>query len=131
MLIHFPIALFIAALGFEVASVILRKEKLHQTAFSLYVLAALVSPVVVQTGLWEEDALRIHHPILEIHETFALLTMWGALASLPIFWLVKKKKPAFFRRVFIFFTLLIAATVTIAAYNGGKMVFEYGIGTEQ
>lgn len=131
VLVHFPLAFFIAALGFEVAALIFRKENFHRTAFYLYVLAALISPAVAQTGFWEEDVLKIHHPILETHEQFALITVWTALAGLPVFWLVKNKKPALFRRVFLVFVLLTAVTVSIAAYNGGKMVYDYGIGTNQ
>ena len=130
-LVHFPLALFITAFGFEIVSLVLKKENFHHTAFYLYVLAAALSPVAVQTGLWEENVLKIHHPVLETHETFALITMWTALVSLPVLWLVKKKWPGFLRWAFLFFTLVTAAAVSTAAYNGGKMVYEYGIGTEQ
>lgn len=128
MLVHFPIALFLGALGFEIASLVSRKENLHRTAFHLYIVAALLSPLVVQTGLWEEDYLHLHHPILESHEESALATMWTALASLPILWLVHEKKVQMFRTVFLVFVLVVAVTVSTAAYFGGKMVYEYGIG---
>ena len=130
-MVHFPIALFLGALGFELISLVCKKETFHRTAVYLFVVAALVSPFVVQTGLWEEDALKLHHPVLYIHERFALITMWTALASLPIFWLVHKKSPGGFRKVFILFALVVAVTVSTTAYYGGRMVYYYGIGIEE
>ena len=134
MLVHFPIALFISALGFEAASLIFKKENFHRTALSLYIAATLMSPLAVQTGLWEEARLQIHHPVLETHEDFALLTMWSALASLPILWFVHgfaaKRNPKIFRGVFLICVLFVVTTLSIAAYNGGKMVYEYDIGPD-
>ena len=132
MLVHFPIVLFIGALGFEAVSLILKKDHLHLVAVYLYILAAVISPLVVQAGLWEEDALGgIHHPVFENHERFALLTMWTALVSLPVLWFAKKKFPQIFRRVFITFALLTVLTVSITAYFGGRMVYDYGMGIEE
>ena len=130
MLVHFPITLFLGALVFEIASIILKKDSFHRTAVHLYIAAAVFSPLVVQAGLWEEDFLHLHHPLLETHETFGLVTMWTALASLPILWLVQKKKPRIFGKVFLVFTLIITVTVSTAAYFGGKMVYEYGVGID-
>ena len=131
MVVHFPIALFISALGLEILSLILRKENLHQTALHLYLMAAVLSPLVVLTGLREEDRLQFHHPVLEIHERFALLTMWGSLASLPILGLVKRKVPSRFRLIFVLFALLMVTIISITAYNGGRLVYEYGAGVEE
>lgn len=131
MVVHFPIALFISALSLEVLSLISKKESLHQTAKHLYVLAAIVTPFVVRTGFMEADELHLHHPVLEWHENFALLTMWTSLLSLPILWLFKKKIPRHFRLVFLVFLVLIVSSVSLAAYNGGRLVYEYGVGVEQ
>ena len=128
MLVHFPITLFLGAFLFEIISVIFKKDDFHHTAFYLYMVAAVFSPLAVQAGLWEEDFLHLHHPLLETHETFGLVTMWTALASLPVLWLVKTKKPGIFRKLFLIFTLIVAVTVSTAAYFGGEMVYEYGVG---
>ena len=132
MLVHFPIALFIGALGFEIVSLIFKKDEFHRTALGLYILAAVISPLVVQAGFWEEDAMGgIHHPVFENHEKFALLTMWTALASLPVLWFTQKKAPQWLRKVFVFFVFFTALTVFITAYYGGHMVYDYGIGIEE
>ena len=108
-----------------------KKDSLHRTAFHMYILATVITPFVVLTGLQEAEHLHLSHPILTIHRNFALLTMWGSLVSLPIFWLAKKKGEKVLRIVFIVFLLMIAAFVSIAGYNGGRMVYEYGVGMEQ
>ncbi len=127
-LVHFPIALFLAALAFDVFSFIFRKEILHKTALHIYVLTSLITPLIVKTGFWEEARLHLNHPVLARHEMFALLTMWGALISLPILWFIKKKRPKYFRLTFLLFLISVAVCVFLAAHNGGRMVYEYGAG---
>ena len=131
MVVHFPIALFISALGLEVLSILLKKESLHQTAIQIYVVAALLTPFVVKTGLWEEQEHQIHHPVLELHEQFAFITMWTSLVSLAILWIFHHKIKKYFRIIFFVFLEMVVASVSIAAYNGGRMVYEYGIGVEE
>ncbi len=128
--VHFPIALFISALLFELMCWITRREVLHQTAFCLYILAVIVTPLVVWTGLQEAQEHKIHHPVLDTHQRFAYLTMWTSLLSLPILWLFKKKITPYFRVVFLILLAMIVASVSLAAYNGGRLVYEYGIGVE-
>ncbi len=129
--VHFPIALFISAMGLDVLSLFLKKENLHRTAVHMYVLATLVTPLVVLTGLSEAEHLHLHHPVLNLHKTFALLTMSTSFISLPILWIVKKKNAKAFRTTFFLFALLSVIFVSITGYNGGRMVYEYGVGVEQ
>ena len=139
--IHFPVALFLGAMGMEVLSLIFsaiggsafggKKDNLHRTAFHMYIFATVITPFVVLTGLQEAEHLHLSHPILTIHKNFALLTMWGSLVSLPILWLIKKKWEKALRVIFIIFLLMLSAFVSIAGHNGGRMVYEYGVGMEQ
>ena len=129
--IHFPIALFLGAMGMEALSLIFKKDNLHRTAFHMYIFATVITPFVVLTGLQEAEHLHLSHPILTIHRNFALLTMWGSLISLPILWLAKKKGEKVLRGVFIIFLLILGVFVSITGYNGGRMVYEYGVGTQQ
>lgn len=130
-LVHFPVALFMTALGLEVLSWISRKGFFHQCALCLYVLAALIAPLVVRTGLWEAEELHLNHPLLRQHQTFALWTMWTGLMSLPLLWFFFKGYSEIFRVFFIVCLLNSAALVTLAAHKGGKMVYEYGVGVEE
>ena len=129
--IHFPIALFIGAMGMEVLSLIFKKDNLHRTALHMYIMATVITPFVVLTGLQEAEHLHLNHPILTIHRNFALLTMWGSLVSLPILGLASKKGEKVLKIVFIVFLLMLAAFFSVTCYNGWRMVYEYGVGTEQ
>ena len=130
-LVHFPIALFMTALGLDLASFIFRKEDFHKAAVYIYVIAALMTPFVVRTGLWEGEEFHLNHPVLTAHRTFALWTMWLSLMSLPVLWFIKQKSQIFFRVLFIILLIGTAVFVTLAAHNGGRLVYEYGVGMEQ
>jgi len=130
-LVHFPIALFMTALGLDALSLVLRRKELHQTSVHLYVLAALITPVVIRTGLWEEERLNIRHPLMEQHQLIALWTMWISLMSLPVLWLAKKEFAKYFRIIFLACLLAVAGIVSYAGHLGGQMVYEYGVGVEK
>ena len=130
-MVHFPIALFVTAFTFDILSLFFRKESLHKAAINMYVFAALLTPVVVRTGLWEEERFHLSHPVLDKHRLFAFWTMWVALMSLPVLWFTKKEMPRYFRFLFLFFLTAVVVFVTLAGYNGGRMVYEYGVGMEE
>ena len=128
--VHFPVALFVTALIFDILSLIFRKEHLHKAAVSMYVFAALAVPLVVRTGLWEEERLHLNHPVLDKHRLFALWTMWVSLMALPVLWFIKKEGSKYFRFVFLILLIGTVTFVSFAAHNGGRMVYEYGAGME-
>jgi len=127
-LVHFPIALIMTALIFELLGRFLKKNPLSEAALLIYVFAAALTPVVVYTGLGEEARLHLHHPLLEEHEKFALLTMWISLASLPVLWFLRRASEKVFKNSFLLLLLILAVTVTVAAHFGGQMVYGYGVG---
>ncbi len=129
--VHFPIALFMTALGLDLASFIFKKESFHKSAWHIYVIAALITPLVVRTGLWEEERFNLSHPVLDQHRQFALWTMWVSLMSLPVLWFMKLKSQKFFRVFFIILLIAVAGLVTVTGHNGGRMVYEYGVGMEK
>ncbi len=131
ILVHFPIALFVTAFLFEMLSLVFKNEKFHQTAMSIYIFATLLTPFVVKTGLWEEERQHIKHPILELHEHYALITMWGSLASLVLLVFINKFFKKFLRVFFVCLTILGAGFVSVTGYYGGTMVYEYGVGVEK
>lgn len=129
--VHFPIALFMTALGLESLSWITKKPFFHQCAVCLYVLAALMTPLIVRTGLWEAERLNLSHPLLDQHQKYALWTMWFSLMSLPLLWFFFKGYKKVFRTLFIISLLVVAVLVTFTGDKGGKMVYEYGVGIEE
>src|SRR5476651_2421424 len=99
-LVHFPIALFITAFTLDIFSWTFHKEHLHKAAVVVYVFGALFTPIVVWAGLFEQQRLNLHHPVLEQHKLFGFITMWLSLISLPVLWFLKKTSIKVFRTVF-------------------------------
>ena len=131
MIIHFPIALFLVALALDILSFMTKRETFHHSAITLYCLAALITPLVVRTGIWEATKLGLSHPLLDEHRTLALWTMWISLMSLPLLWFIKKEAAKYFRIVFLVFLMATSILVSLGADKGGRMVFEYGVGIEE
>lgn len=129
-LVHFPIALFMTALALEVMSFVIKKDLWHRCALILYTVAALLTPLVVRTGMWEVERIGLSHPILDSHRQYALWTMWVSLMSLPVLYLLYKEWQKWLKPVFVCLLIAVAVSVTLAAHYGGTMVYEYGVGTE-
>ncbi len=121
LVVHFPIALFITALGFEILSVILKKEILHQTAWYNYVLGIFSVPVVVSIGLW--DGRFLTDPGFYTHANLGYTTLGFSIVLGLILILVRRKSLRLFRILFLFFLFVIAGVVSITAYYGGMLVY--------
>lgn len=129
-LVHFPVALFVSALMMEAASFLFKKESFHRSAIHLYALACILAPLVVWTGFEEAEHNHLKHPVLSWHRNFALATLWTSWIGAGLFWLVQQRFKKYARTVFVIFLLLTAGLVTLAAYNGGRLVYEYAVGVE-
>ncbi len=90
--IHFPIALFICAFLFQSAGLLSRRPTWCSAAWTMYVFAVLVTPLVVLSGLWEANRLHLHHPIVDRHRVLALSTMGISAICFLLMGLVKKYK---------------------------------------
>ena len=130
-LVHFPIALFVSALVLDVLSRIFHRDNLHTAAVVVYVGAAVFTPVVLGTGLFEKARLHLNHPVLAHHELCASITMWFALLSLPVLLILKKRSTAAFRAIFTLVLVVAAGTVVVTGYYGGSLVYEYGVGVSR
>lgn len=131
MVVHFPIALFIMGLLFEVVSLLIKHEGIHKAAVYMYVAAALLTPLVVRTGIWEAEKLSLNHPLLDQHSQYAVRLMWFSLMSLPVLWFLNREFRKTLRWVFVIVLLISSVLVSIAADKGGRMVYEYGVGVEE
>ena len=132
-LVHFPVALFVSALLMEAASFLphRKKESFHRSAIHLYGLACILAPLAVWTGLEEAEQEHLKHPVVDLHRNLALATLWVSWVGALSLGLVYKRFSKYFRPIFVIFILSTAALVTMAAYNGGRLVYEYGIGVEE
>jgi uncharacterized membrane protein len=133
-IIHFPIALSLVALLFELLARHPRARNLEPAAGLLIVLGALGGVAAVLSGQLARDAAVVPPvvvPLLARHEDVGELAMWLLLAvaagRLVLAW------RGWFKGI-VPWLYLLAATVAAGAvsyngYLGGKMVFDHGLGT--
>jgi uncharacterized membrane protein len=123
---HFPIALVLAALGFDLAGHLLRRSprsgELHAAGYYSLLLGALASIAAVVSGLIlsggeirGSGALALHH--LFLWPAFALLmglAVWRLLAGRVA------SRRAF--SLYLAVSVLMAGLMTVAGYWGGEML---------
>lgn len=129
ILVHFPIALFISAMGLQATAVLFKKEKLEEVAWINFILAVLITPLVILTGLLEARHLHLAHRVADIHKIFAFWTFGISFVSALVLRALKKKCPKkLFRIIFFILLVIVAVLISICGYFGGRLVYEYGIG---
>lgn len=136
-MVHFPIALTMAATLFDVGSWIFDRERLLSAGFwggtsPILILALLGAVAAVATGLLAEpeETSEVVHELIEAHEILAFVAT-GLLAVLS-FWRIGLRG-AFPRKAgFLYLTLLLAVAIVIGfgSYFGGQMVFTHGVGVD-
>ena len=135
LFVHFPIALLLTAWALTVLGLALRRENLHRVATWNLALGALGAVAAVVTGLRAEDGALPHnfeiHEIMETHERFGISVACGAVALLVWRALRRQAWPA--RRAEqvgqTALLTLVVGLLTYGAYLGGRLAYEYGVGT--
>ena len=130
-LVHFPIALVVSAMGMQGLGLILRKDFLRNGAWLMFILGVLSLSVVIWSGLVEADRLHLNHPVLTAHKQFAFAAMWLSLGFLPVLWIMRSKNNKIFQISFLISLVIISSLLGLAAHQGGRMVYEYGVGVSQ
>lgn len=138
--VHFPIALFLAYTLFEIAGMLIKKDFLPKAAYLLLLLSILGAVAAVLTG---NQALGVAERLSDLdvsiplgalskHEDYANFAMWYMviLAAFRTYLIVKKKFNGWLRYSFIVFSLIGSLLIYEAALLGGKLVYQYGVGTE-
>ncbi|MCB9772643.1 MAG: hypothetical protein H6754_08870 [Candidatus Omnitrophica bacterium] len=130
-LVHFPIALVISAMGMQGLGCLFRKDFLRNGALLMLILGVLSMSVVMWSGLLEAERLHLNHPVLTAHKQFAFAAMWSSLVALPILWVLRSKNIKIFQIVFLIVLIIVSSLLGLAAHQGGRMVYEYGVGVSQ
>ena len=135
LFVHFPIALLIAAWLLTVLGIMLCREGLHRAATWNLVLGAIGAAIAAWTGVEGSETVKPHnfeiHELMELHERLGLIVAWGAGALVAWRALRRRAWPA--RRAeqvgqTALLTIIIGC-LAYGAYLGGRMVYEYGVGT--
>jgi len=138
--VHFPIALIVTYILFEIISAVFPKSKLSNAALIILALAVISALAAVLTGnqaeqlaeLWEEQGAIIPFGTISEHETYATYTLWyyAILLFGRIFLVVKKLYAGKLRYLAAVLALLGGFLIYETGEEGGKLVREHGVGTE-
>jgi uncharacterized membrane protein len=135
MIVHFPIALLIVGLLFDLLSLALKKEFFSTAGFYLLILgtvgvvAAYLSGEYAGDGITETGALKL---ALERHESAALFSLWimVSTALVRIALVTFKKYNGIFRWAAIVLFLLGVLSIARTGFYGGELVFKHAAGVQ-
>ncbi|OGU66353.1 MAG: hypothetical protein A2499_18975 [Stygiobacter sp. RIFOXYC12_FULL_38_8] len=140
VIIHFPIAFFVAYFLLEVAALVTKKDSLCKMAAIFLGAGVIFALIAVLTGNQAHEVLK---PVLrmkpsyikeaiENHEQFATITLWFffAMLVLRVYLLIKKNLSPNWRFVFFVLALLGMFFVYQTGILGGKLVYDFGVGTK-
>jgi len=129
LFVHFPIVLALVAVLFELLSLFVKKETLYNMTNGLVILTAIAAVATALTGLIAGGSVPHPdeaHPLMDTHKTLELIG--GSLSIVTALWVVfLNKRVRVVRTVLI---LLTAIVISYGAFYGGRLVYEYGIGTQ-
>jgi uncharacterized membrane protein len=128
LFVHFPIALWLAALLFEFLAVRRASDDFHRTAARLLYLGTLAGAITALTGWWAADSVPsgpAQHA-LEKHELLMLTTFSLSLGLCMFAFLARKNFTAQYRKLLLFGLVVLAALLTIGADRGAQLVYQYG-----
>jgi len=137
LIIHFPIALWMVAVLFDLISLFLPKDWLNNMVVTLYCLGAIGSLAAYLSG---EQAMDIVSVPMQGELTAGTHSDWGhytlyyfiayAVVRLFLFWKEWDKKKMVAIALFLFGAIgmgMVAKTADL----GGKLVYKYGVGIKK
>lgn len=126
--VHFPIALWIAALVFEVLAVWKSSDDWHRTAVRLLYLGTLCAFAAVGTGLLAEEAVPETgpaHNVFELHEKLMYITTSVAVGLCIFSFFARKNFTAGLRKLFLLGLFVLAGLLTVGADRGAQLVYQH------
>lgn len=135
LLVHFPIALLIAALLFDAVGWLWRRVSFTEAALAIQALGVLGAVAAVISGNQAEEAVEGIpgiHDVLELHERLGQMVLWVGLAllALRLFLLWKRMSGQVTKGLMTLLSLGLAILVGVTGYYGGELVYRYGAGVE-
>jgi len=128
LFVHFPIALWLAALFFEILAVWRASDDWHRTAARLLYLGTLAGAITVLTGFASEDSVPSGpaHAALEIHKWTMLATFSFAVGLCMFAFFARENFTARFRKLLLLGLLLLAVLLTLGTDRGAQLVYQFG-----
>jgi uncharacterized membrane protein len=133
-LVHFPIALLIAAGGFYAWGWWQQREELSQSGWYLHLAGLAGAVLAIFSGLSAQGGLDLSEEVdsyLQNHTLLGYLVAW-LFALLAIWRYLRGNKGSQGERVaFLAAFLLSLGVMAYSAWLGGHMVYAHGVGVQQ
>jgi predicted heme/steroid binding protein len=121
MIVHFPIALFMAASLFILLTLFFHKDSFEIASFYLLILGAVSSPFAMGTGLltwWVNYRLKLNYFVKRKIQLSILLLI---LEVILILWRISQ--PQIFHPLYVVMMILLSPIVSFLGYYGGQLTF--------
>lgn len=136
LFVHFPIALLSAALLFELIAMAFKKPASQTAGWWTFVLGVIAIAVTAVTGLIAESTV-LHtddaHELILQHRNLEIIA--GVIVVLLFIWRLSLKSElpgsTVLRTVYTGIFILAVAALLTGAHVGGRLVYEFGVGTSQ
>lgn len=131
LVVHFPIALLLTALGIDLAAIVSRRPALHRIALWNLGLGTLGAGAAVLSGLKAEGIAKHSFEIWRVMERHQQLGIATAILSLLVLgWrLVTRDQLTRSARLAMLAAMLaMGITLSVGAHLGGRLVYEFGVG---
>lgn len=129
LFVHFPIALWIAALVFELLAAWRKNDEWHATAVRSLYFGTLAGILAAWTGWMAQNSVvpdREVQDVLEDHKLVMLITTSVAVGLCMFAYFMRKQFSANARRFFLIGLVILCTLLVFGADRGGFLVFHYG-----
>jgi uncharacterized membrane protein len=127
LIVHFPIALWIAALLFEIVSLVRSSEDWHRTAIRLLYLGTFFGFAAAATGWIAQKSVPPAgdaHNVLELHETLMLFAV-SVAGWLSIVAYLRPRLSSAQRKMFLAGLVVLVLLTVIGSDRGAELVYRY------
>mgnify|MGYP002626825660 CR=1 FL=1 len=131
LFVHFPIALLITSVLFDVIAKWHKRDSFREGAFWLLILGLAGGVTATIAGSWAEEAAEkadIAESLMETHETLALVTLSIFGVQLLGRLSLKNQFTANTFPPYFLIALVGLGTLSATGYFGGTLVYEHGAG---
>lgn len=128
MLVHFPIALLFASVALDWLGYLLKHDGLTRAGFYTLVLGAIGAGLAALSG---PDAVGGDASVASLfsnHQLFASITVILAVVMFAVRFLATRGLGGVFALVYLMFTLILIASVSLTGYFGGELAYHHAIG---
>jgi uncharacterized membrane protein len=128
LFVHFPLALWLAALLFELIAVGKSNEEWQRNAVRLLYLGTFAAILAVSTGWLAEKSVPEAgpaHEVMEIHEAMMLISTSVAMGLSLFAFLKRKKLTGGAQRLLLLGLIVLGVLLILGSDRGAQLVYQY------